>query len=464
MIRWSGRLASERLLRILLALNALATLCVFFVFRAPHGGDLYTYVGLADGILHGRYSFWWDLPMYIPDTFRNPGYPLFLAAFRAISGSLLPVQIAQALMYAAAVVMILRIIGRSGGGTVAKNIFLLLLLPSFNFAYYNTGIFPETPVLFLITLFVYVETGMPESVKRSVMLALIAGVAFQFRSTLLLLPLAWIAIRLFIDRRRFQAWSAGVFLGVFVLTTVPYSLWNLRTHGVYKPTPLESGGGVLHIAWWSGRIPGHQVTWYWNNRTSQEIIDFVPPGRVPEEIAEFDAECHSLDSALAPLLTRSDSIMLDSFRTRTHLFRTYNTRYTLERERLLKAVTFRHMEHEPAYTATHTAYTAVRLWVTGLQPDLFAGASTGGKLSQLYPFALTLGIFLLALVIIPATLMRNKGMAAALSPIWLWLVYFGVLNAPFVIQARYTIPVRLLLIALLAICIERTLGRSSSAS
>jgi hypothetical protein len=69
---------SKRLFYFLIALNAFASIVIFIVFRKELGGDSLTYMGLAEGIQHGRYSYFWFFEDYLPDTFRNQGYPLFL--------------------------------------------------------------------------------------------------------------------------------------------------------------------------------------------------------------------------------------------------------------------------------------------------------------------------------------------------------------------------------------------------
>lgn len=455
-------LRSERWHRPLLALNLIVSAIVLFAFRKAHGGDVGTYTGLADGILHGRYSFWWELKVYIPDTFRNPGYPLFLAPFRLLTKALWPVQFVQFALYAASVLMMPRIIGQLGGGARGKNLFLLLLLPSFNIAYFNAAIVPEILVLFLITLFTLLVTAPGGAWRRPILLGLLLAAAFQCRSPLLLFPVAWLGMRLLLHRGAFHARPAIIFLAVFGMGILPYAAWNLRHHGVLKPTPLESGGGVLHMGWWSGKIPGHQEKWYWGNVASEELAAFVPADRVQTEVVAFNTEWQAIDSALMPLLTHTDSVMLDSYAARGDLFRTFNTRYTLAREDLLKRAVLKHMQEQPGYTAAHSAYTAVRLWVTGLQPDRFREAGTVGKLAQLYPFALTLGIFLLALAVVPLAFIRVPGLARGMADLWIWIAYFGAIHIPFAVQARYTIPVRMLLLALIALCIERLMAVRSS--
>lgn len=447
------------LIPALVVLNILAVVGMFIAYREPHGGDLYTYQALADGLLHGEYSMWWQLPVDVPDTLRNPGYPVFLAAFRIFTMSLLPVQIAQALLYCLSVFWTVKLIQRLGGSRAAVAVFLLLLLPSINIAFYNTSLFAETLTLFLVTAFMHVATTGPLGPGRAVLMGLLLGAAFQCRSPLLYLPFVWAAVVWLSDRRRAVLAPLAVFLLTFVATTVPYGMWNLRNHGVYSVTPIEGGAGVLHFGWWTGRIPGHTENWYWGNFASVEMVDFVPPERVPAEVEAFNAEWRTIDSAVAPLMNATDTLMLAAREENRNLFKSFNSRYTLERERLLKEATVRNVKEEPGYTFLHSAYTAVRMWVTGVQLDKFHGASMMGKVSQLYPFLLTLVMFLLAIVLVPWALFREKGLWKKwLTPLLL-CVYFGLIHIPAHIQSRYTIPVRMLLMALIALALVQWLKR-----
>lgn len=442
----------------LVVLNALAVVGMFIAYREPHGGDLFTYQALADGLLHGEYSMWWQLPADVPDTLRNPGYPLFLAAFRIFTKSLLPVQIVQTMMYCIAVLWTVKLIQRLGGSRSAVALFLLLLLPSINIAFYNTSLFAETLTLFLVTAFMHVATTGPLGLGRAVVMGLLLGAAFQCRSPLLYLPFVWAAVVWWADRRRAVVMPLALFLLTFIGTTVPYGLWNLRHHGVYSVTPIEGGAGVLHFGWWTGRIPGHTENWYWGNFASVEMVDFVPQEQVPVEVEAFNTEWRAIDSAVAPLMNTTDTLMLSARAQNPNLFKTFNSRYTLERERLLKEATLHNVKEKPGYTFLHSAYTAVRMWVTGVQMDKFRSGSMAGKVAQLYPFVLTLVIFLLGLVLVPQALLREKGLWKKwLTPLLL-CAYFGLIHIPAHIQSRYTIPVRMLLMALIAIALVKWWG------
>jgi len=178
-------------------------------------------------------------------------------------------------------------------------------------------------------------------------------------------------------------------------------------------------------------------------------------------MAAFNAEWGRITASIDPLLTTVDSVMLDSLQTQPGLFRTYNTAFTTAREHLLWQATMAHVRAEPGYTLRYKLYSAVRLWVTGVQVDEFKKASPVGKIVLLYPFLITLLVLLAAVVIVPIAFLRHRGLAATCLPLVIWLVYFGVVHIPFVIQARYTMPVRLLLFALIAICAERLWSSSA---
>jgi hypothetical protein len=151
--------------------------------------------------------------------------------------------------------------------------------------------------------------------------------------------------------------------------------------------------------------------------------------------------------------------MLEAQELGKGLFRTYGVEYTVAREKALMSATLEHIRADPWYTIKFKAYTAVRLWVTGVSMDRFRSASTIGLVAELYPFLLSLSIFLLAVFIVPMAIRNDRQLLYRTIPLMVWLLYFGAIHIPFVIQARYTIPVRLLLLALIAICIEQIVDR-----
>lgn len=457
-------LSMARTYRALLVLNLLVSTAIVYGFGFNGGGDFHTYHGLAMGILHGEYSYWYPLSVEIPDTFRTPGYPLYVAAVIKLFGGWEAMLFIQFGMYVVAVMLMLRILDRWGAGILGKNIALLLLLVSINIPYYIGTMLPETPVMLALTTIFWVRSKPVRTWWDALAVGALFGFIFQCRPIALLLPFCLLIADAIRYRMRLQWAKEMLAIVVFVATLVPYGLWNLDHHGVFKVTPLEGGGGVMHIGWWAGRIPGYQEHRYWGNFAGDEIIDFVPQADRAKEIAAFNAEWDRIDAQLAHLLTAKDTLMLDSLGKFGFVCRTWNSRYTLERERLLKEAVFRNAAEHPWYTLAFKSYSAVRLWVIGIQKADFLEAGTKGKLSMLYPTLMTGSIFLLSVIVVPLALRRERVLMAEVYPVVLLVLYYTAIHLPFALQARYTTSTRLLLYALVALSLVRLLdnGRVSA--
>ena len=211
----------------------------------------------------------------------------------------------------------------------------------------------------------------------------------------------------------------------------------------------------MHMGWWSGMIPGHCEHWYWNNCAAVELIRFAPADGAHARSAAFEEQWRTIDAALRPWMTRTDSTMLGAWADRRSVFRTYSTGYTLERERLLKQAVMEEAADHPLYTLAYKAYSALRLWVTGIQLDQWQRAGLSGRLKQLYPFVLTLATFILGCWASVRLWRTHRSSRSRLVFIWSALIYFGAIHIPFVIQSRYTIPVRMLLLVLIALALAR---------
>jgi hypothetical protein len=464
-------LASRRLFWVLLGLNVLASLAVAASAFSVASGDHYTYMGYADGLLHGRYSYWYFYPDYIPDTFRNPGYPLLLALLKGLGLGEAGIRVVQLGLYAAAIGLVLQLArcGEVAGSWTVRNLFLLLLLPNVQLAYFSALIFPEGPVAFLLVAYaVVVLTWRQGSWGRTVGLALLAGLIFQCRPVFILFPLGQVMLDYWLVRpRRIFAWGqAIVFLLLYGATMLPYAAWNYQHHGVFKPTSLEGGAGVMQIGFWALRMPGYLENRYWGNRMGEEVVRFANPAQVPSYIAAFNHEWDVIDAQCRPLLNARDRHYLPLMR-RDHglLFPTHSTAYTLRREQLLMQINLANIRREPGYYFKTRLYTLVRLWVTGVQVSAWQAATTPvAKIKVLYP-ALVSGLtFIVALLSISWALWHQRWLRA--PTLW-WLalalvVYFGVIHLPFAIQARYTVPVRPWLLLATALALAAWLERRAS--
>lgn len=447
---WLAWLASARLFWVLVVLNLLITLGVAIATFHTIGGDQYTYLGYADGLLHGRYSYWYFLPDYIPDTFRNPGYPLFLAALKTIGLGEAGIRIVQLVLYLITILLLLKILTRCEAvqSWLVRNLFLILLLPNIQLAYFATTIFPEVLVSFLVAVYGTAALLLPINTwKRTVSLALLAGLIFQTRPVFILFPFIQVVLDFWQTRNRaIFSWAQAIALfGIFGATMLPYSLWNYQHNGVLKPTPLEGGAGVIQAGFWALRMPGYHEHRYWGNQMGEEIISFVDSAAIPGYIAAFNREWDIIDAQCKPLLTAADKHYLPIMRRTSFLFPTYSASYTRRREQLLMQANIADIRREPGYYLKTRLYTLVRLWVTGIQLNAWRAADAPvAKLKVLYPAVVSAITFLLAIITGSWGLWQRKFLN--LPPAW-WLaiglvVYFGVMHLPFAIQARYTVPVR----------------------
>jgi hypothetical protein len=235
-------------------------------------------------------------------------------------------------------------------------------------------------------------------------------------------------------------------------------LWNKRHHGVFKPTPLESAGSYMHIGYWGGKIPAYTDRFYLHNFMGDEVVRFTPEDSIPFHIAAYEREWEGFKVILDPLLIRKDSLMWEAAKDLEHsVERTHNTAYTLKREELLFNSTLEHYKDDPVYTILYKTYSAVRLWVIGIQRGDFKKASLGGKVQMAYATLSTGVAFILGIIFVPLAYRRKVITLRATWPLLVSLVYFGIMHIPFTIQARYTTSVRFVMFALMALAIAGSL-------
>jgi hypothetical protein len=256
----------------------------------------------------------------------------------------------------------------------------------------------------------------------------------------------------FLNRRSFSIVRNATLLIVFILTMLPYGFWNYRNHGIFSVTSIEGGGGVMHLSYWSFKMPDYLETRYWRNVVNKDLISFTPDAEVPANIAAFNREWDYIDSSCAKYLTEKDRRNLPLMMEHPNLFVTYNGRYTHEREKLLKKLAVQHFIHDPVFTLKVKTYTAFRLWITGIKRQTFKSHDPVVILKGIIPALVTGFTLLLAIVFIPAAMIRKKFNRRLLIPL-VFVLYYGFIHIPFAIQARYTVPVRPLLMLITCVCI-----------
>ncbi|MFT3883915.1 MAG: hypothetical protein QM724_00330 [Flavobacteriales bacterium] len=448
---------------VLIILNTLLTLAMVWGQRNARGGDFLAYIGLAQGILHGDYSMWWRLAEPIPDTFRTPGYPLYIAFFLGVFKTWRSMIVAQTLMYALSIHLSFKLIDRFQGGLAAKNIFLFLLLPLPMILYYMPLVSPEMPVILCLSLLLWADPIYKKPTwLAAVGIGLLWGFVFQCRPVFLLFPFLRAGFDLLLARR-IIAWDrAGVILVTFMATLLPYGFWNHHYHGKFSLTPLEGGGGVMHIGYWAGRIPNYQEMRYWGNITGDETVIFVPRDSVAANIVAFNREWDSIDAALVPFVTHQDSLMLMMNSVgMPYAVKSYSAGFTLERERLMKEHMLQDIKKDPWYYIKYKLYSTFRLWINMVPRTEFQETDLAGKIKLIALSAISLIMFVGAIVVI--TMAHRRGVLSIKDtyPLLVLIIYCWLVHVPFVIQTRYTVPVRMALYLYMGLAIAGLLGHRS---
>jgi hypothetical protein len=455
-------LQNEKTYKLLLILNIVVSIGFFYAFMYDGDYDSYAYVGLADGILKGNYTYWNFIPNHIPDTFRNPGYPLFLALLKLFSDSYAFIKSIQLILFFLSIKMMLDLIDYYYQQTIVKNIFLLLLIPSTMYVTTHVAkVTPEALMIFLITLTFWLDTKISnEKWIKPILVGLLYGFLFQARPVFLFFPFIKFAWDWYSTRKQGFSYSKNLsLLAIYILTMLPYGFWNLKNNGVFKITSIEGGAGVFHNGYWMFKIPNHKETRYWGNTFFEEMIPFAEASDTVQNIKKYYEEWDKVEEQCKPYLTHTDSIMLDSAKLLKYkyLSKTYNSQYTLQRERLLRDNTIENIKNDLPYYIKTRIYTFCRLWITGMKLKDLEQGSTASKIKAAMPFILTFPIFLLSLIFIPIALYKHSDYFKSQMPVVLLIVYFGLIHIPFAIQARYTVPVRLLLLMLLAASLYKIL-------
>jgi len=232
---------------------------------------------------------------------------------------------------------------------------------------------------------------------------------------------------------------------------LPYGYWNYKKHGVFKVTSLEGGAGVMYLGYWSPKMVDFTETNYWRNFTPKDIlINFSNENESIENRKKFNQEWDSISNACSKFLTKKDSLYLPIMEKNNHLFVTYNGKYTIEREKIIKEVAVKHLISDWKYTIKLKIYSFFRLWYTGLSVNDLHNKNSLKKYSSILAFLTTFLTFLMFFSYFIYCLFKRRDILITLAlPIALCL-YFDVLHLPFAIQSRYTICVRMFYLFILA--------------
>lgn len=430
---------------------------IFFIINIDtFSGDHFTYLYYVKGLHQGRYSYWYFLKDYIPDTFRNPGFPLFLYILSLFNDSILFIKTVQFLLLLSTIFIMLKITEQFEKSLILKNLFLVFVVVHFVVLTYPAFIYPESLMLFLITLIVYVEVVFKENTwKKMILLALLYGYCFQVRPVILFIPVVRFLYYVY-QYKRLSIVKNLLFIFLFVLTLLPYGFWNLKHHHQFKITPIEGGAGAMYLGYWSPKMINYKEEKYWRNVMYKDILfNFTDIKNVPHNVDLFNNEMDSVDRICAKYITKKDSTNLLIMKDYPNLFVTLNTQYTNEREKLLKKLAIKHYLNDWQYTVKLKTYTFFRLWYTSITLEEKHKQTFITLLPTITAFIGTGTTLLLFISYFLFCLWKRRDIIYMLALPLLFCLYFDIFHVPFVIQSRYTIPVRMLFLFSLAFMIYK---------
>lgn len=440
----------------LLCIVGFITLLFFYINIDTLSGDHFTYLYYIKGMHQGRYSYWYFLKDYLPDTFRNPGFPVLLYLLSFLNDSILFIKIIQLLILGLTIFFTLKIIERYENSLVLKNIFLTLVAINFVVLPYPAFIYPETIMMFLISVIVYIEISFEENTwKKYIVLALLYGYCFQVRPVIVFIPVIRFLFFAF-QYKKVAVFKNLTFLFIFVGTLLPYGFWNLKHHKQFKITPIEGGAGAMYLGYWSPKLINYKEEKYWRNVMYKDVFfNFADIKDVPHNVNLFNNEMDSVDKICAKYITQKDSANMLIMKNYPHLFVTLNTQYTDEREKILKSLAVKHYLRDWQYTIKLKAYTFFRLWYTSLTLEETHKQTLLTLLPTITAFVTTFTTLLLFIFYFSYCLFKRRDIIYTLILPLLLCLYFDIFHVPFVIQSRYTIPVRMLYLFSLAFMIYK---------
>jgi hypothetical protein len=447
-------LARDRLSLALLVGNFVTAVGAWRLATVHGFSDAKGYLMMGDGLRHGVFSSWYFLPEAPPETLRMPGYPLFLALVRSIAESDKLVQVIQLGTYFAALGLSLSTLHHlSSGSALARRIFLVCTACSIQVPFFSGYISSDSLTIFTVALYVWLFIVRPWNLTTGVLMGITIAAGCYFRPAVLLLAPA-VALGAWVIERR-SPWPGLVHLAVFGVLLVPFGLWNLKNHGVFKVTPVEGGGGASHLGYWSFRLPpGYADRFYWGNPFIEDLFNpfKVSADEGKSAIAAYEEEWTGLAKRLEPAETEADHQLQAVMKGPANpgIIPIRASKYAQQREKLMWEKVREHAASEPWFYLRTRAYTLVRNYFTGINAAEWRAAPTLlSKLKLLGPPAVQLTFIFCGLVISLALLVVLRA-PKGFTFLVLLALYFGVVHIPFLVGARYTVPAHLCILMSLA--------------
>ena len=449
----------------LLILNVLVSIVVFNISIKMGFGDEKAYLMQAKGLLNQNFSSWYFLDTYYPETHRTPGYPMLLAVCIKLFGSKYAVQLVQLLAWFASLYFSSRIVlFMTNKCNLTLSLFLIFTALSIQLPYYSGLIAAESFTILFLAAYLYLFIAKEKTKTNAIFLGILAALVFQMRPSFLLFPCILLIASSALNRGTLKYLVIHLF--VFIILLLPFTLWNKTHHGVWKATSLEGGGGVAHMGYWQFKLPpNYKEKYYWGNNTFNDLTNpFVVSSTDAESyLTVFEKEWVEILNEIDGFESEADKKNLRMMKDSSlQIFPIHNSKYTIEREKLLWEKTLQNVLADPWYYIKTRLYVVCRVYFTGINADrLRAAQGFVENFKELYPFLVTFVFIFLGLLFSILHYLRIKGAdTKGFNILLLVSIYYGVVHTAFAIQARYTVPVHLCILILLSVTLVDNLKKN----
>jgi dolichyl-phosphate-mannose-protein mannosyltransferase len=449
---------------LLIALVALAHAALFTLYQradwdTPRAWDDQVGYQRLGRILAttGKFTRNPDAQPFVPETIRTPAYPMFVAAVYRIAGeSHTAIAAAQALLFAALTLVVYAMTARLATGRVAlAAAWFTALFPPI--PYYGALVLTEVLCTFFVTLAIWAAVRAVQD-RRPVDYALTGmfiGLATLTRPTFAMLPVAIIACVALAaavrrDWRALPAW--GWTLAAFALVLSPWLAYNVIY--VHRLT-LSPAGGIGRATWeasWQGTWPGGV----------QADLTRLVEAHIKDDDATLDGRIRTFAAANG---SAAEPMILYAHQWRD--IRLVWDTPTDPRERAAKRIEADDLywraglaniaRDRAGHFLRRVTVGAFVLWAAEI-PIRYTDINSTPKIIIRAIWLAQAALFALAIVGVVFLAHRRGPIVAA--PLAALLAYITAVHLPMLAEARYSLPAKPIVLALVAIAIAEVLHRA----
>lgn len=254
---------------LVIALVALAHSALYIVYQRPDWGSptAWTDQGGYDRLGHGlatsgQFTRYPESPAFIPEVIRTPGYPAFVAAVYLVFGShnTMAVAIAQSFVFAGLCVLVYRLAKRASTERTAIVAAAATALYS-PLPYFGALVVTELWTAFVATgaMVVCLRAAQGGKLRDFVLAGALFSATTLVRPAFVLMPFFFaIAMPMLVRSQRSAAMLKG-WVALALTAALTLAPWFAYNYGYLGQVTLSPAGGVGRGLWegtWQGRWPG----------------------------------------------------------------------------------------------------------------------------------------------------------------------------------------------------------------